>query len=287
MKGIHHSIAMLSGLVLCANGVARCGQSPAFSDIDRKQLVLDVSSQAPQTGRAAASADATAAGSASSNTNTNAETTAGGILAVNDDAVISKNLDTATATTASGDGAAQAASGNGANSTGDATDKGKDANNNGNGGSAGKAGQPSGEAVLCAAHFGVPVEQVIVTGDKQSETLAIAQSSIVAIKLAGDRTSLELMLQSTDELRIHGLCLFLTGNQTSAIIHIASPLDGVVYYGRGHETSGQIDVTAGGSIAGLYADLRGDQAMLTVAGVVQDVCDHVTLKGNHPQFSCQ
>ena len=123
--------------------------------------------------------------------------------------------------------------------------------------------------------------------DSDYQTVAVAEASIIAVKIAGDKTSLNLVLESATARGIRGLCLFVTGNESSALIQVGVPLDGIVFYGRGNQTVGQINVIAGGHIAGLYADLKGNQATLVVTGGQADLCTASKLKGNKTQLICQ
>ena len=304
MFGSKDSIQVAFGLYLAFSFLPGCsnGQDPSFSEIDRKQLVLDVMSNSKT------SSDATGV-QAGANADA-AVSTAGsdGIIALDDSVVDgllnSTSGDAQTTKTASNtpDGDTSTVAGNtpdGQPTTGNSstagqttatgnTTKGPGSSATQSGGNtSGSVAQVSSEAKLCAAHFGVSASAVIVAGEKKVEERTIDEASIVAIKIAGNQTHLDLMLKSEEARGIHGLCVFVTGNQGSVAIHVGVPLDGIVYYGRGNLSSGQIEIIEGGSVAELYSDLRGNGAALKVTGGDAGLCSQATLRGNQPQLTCE
>jgi hypothetical protein len=146
------------------------------------------------------------------------------------------------------------------------------------------------EAALCAAHFGVSSQKVVVAGNQTTESRNIDDASIVAVKLTGNKTELNLLIQSLNgNNAMQGLCIFLAGNQTRVQVALETHLRGLVVYARGNQASAQINLGSSGSLGALYADLKGNEPQIAVQTNGQFACDSsiVKTKGNGGSYTCQ
>jgi len=139
------------------------------------------------------------------------------------------------------------------------------------------------ELKACAKLNGVSVDRVKVTGNKSSASLT--SNTVVAIKLSGNQTYLDLNLAGRGS--IAGMCIFVTGNQAIASVNTAVRLGNLIYIGRGNRSSGDIEVKASGEVSNIVADLRGNRASLSIHGEGIYNCNKANVIDKTGGFRCQ
>lgn len=137
------------------------------------------------------------------------------------------------------------------------------------------------EIKACAKFNGVGAGSVKVVGDKSSAS--ITSNSVVAIKVAGNQSNLDLSLRGKGS--IAAICIFVTGNRGTASVTLGVGLGNFIYVGRGNGSSGDVNVIEGGSIANIAADLGGNGASLSIHGSAN--CGTARIHGNGSAFICK
>ena len=140
-----------------------------------------------------------------------------------------------------------------------------------------------GELAACAKLNGVSKERVKVVGNQSSAT--ITANSVLAIKVAGNRSDLSLSLGGSGE--IAAICLFVAGNQSRATIDVDVAMGNLIYVGRGNQSRGDVSVGQDGSLSNIVANLSGNQAALNVGGTGSYSCAKAVVKGNRSSMTCQ
>jgi len=138
----------------------------------------------------------------------------------------------------------------------------------------------------CARLHGVPAEKIVIAGNQNQNT--IRTNSVVAAKIAGNQTRLDLRIDSPTPANLRGICIFATGNQSSVQVTVENIiLETAFLIGRGHKS--QIRMQLVESYASfMLVDLAGNQPMAHVEGLPDKNCPEVTvnLRGNNPKFTC-
>ncbi len=102
--------------------------------------------------------------------------------------------------------------------------------------------------------------------------LAITSDTIVAIKVAGNQGRMDLNLSGAADLKVKGICVFVSGNQSSFSANFGAAVGKLVYYGRGNQSKGIVNVSSAGKVANMYADLAGNQASFSISGEGSKSC---------------
>lgn len=142
------------------------------------------------------------------------------------------------------------------------------------------------EAKACAEILGVPVTQVHLVS--QESDITVQQNGVIAVKLTGNKSRLNLNLAGTAEgAKVKGVCLFLAGNQSTADVKVGLEVGTLVYVGRGNQSQGTVTVAEAGVIQKLAGDLSGNQSRLSITGAGDHPCEKVRTRGNDSSFVCQ
>lgn len=175
---------------------------------------------------------------------------------------------------------------NGSNSSSDANPAGGAGHGSGANGSDEAIVGPvsSKELALCAKLTGVDAKQIHVMGNQTSKS--ITANSVIAARVTGNRSNLNLNLQGGEETYVRGLCLFVAGNQGSAKVNVGLHLGQLLYVGRGNRSRGEVYVAANGKIDQVVANLSGNATTLQVAGPGNYYCAASRVSGNSGGVSC-
>jgi hypothetical protein len=142
------------------------------------------------------------------------------------------------------------------------------------------------EAARCAKHFNTSAGKIKIAGKSKREALNVDASSVVAIKLSGNQSRLDLSLDSVSGAAVRGLCIFQSGNQTSAHIEISTNIKNFVYYARGNQPTGDIVLTGGAVLENSYFSLAGNGASIRFASDAGQ-CPSASIRGNGAEFICE
>lgn len=147
---------------------------------------------------------------------------------------------------------------------------------------------PGNETSICAAHFRVGTENIVeVEKNNDKAPIAIESGSIIAIKVTGNQTMMNITIKGTTASDLKGVCLFLTGNSTTVDFTTLANLSGLVYYGRGNETEGRIFIGEGATIGQSVVDLRGNNNKLVMEGMGENCSNVISKESNTGGFSCK
>ncbi len=136
--------------------------------------------------------------------------------------------------------------------------------------------------MACSKITGASVSSIRLTGKNTARK--ITSSDVLAIKLAGSRSDLDLSLAGASSIR--GLCLFLAGNESRATVNVGVHLGSLVYIGRGNRSSANIVIEQGGSLGALAGDLNGNSANLSIFGGEDFPCETVLQRNSKSNFQC-
>lgn len=138
----------------------------------------------------------------------------------------------------------------------------------------------------CARLHGVSSQQIIVTG--KQDQLTLKTSSVVAARVSGNQTALDLVIDSKTPADLRGICLFATGSQTLINVRIENIMvDATYLLTRGNKS--QIKIKFIESYSSLVlADMAGNQTVIEIEGLPDANCPqaNVRMRGNQPQFHC-
>ena len=115
----------------------------------------------------------------------------------------------------------------------------------------------------------------------------ISSQDIIVLKLNGNQPVLNLNLNGKSGDSVKGICLFLTGNQSTVKIETNIEIRGLVYIARGNQPSLEVETVDQGSITSMYANLSGNNSSLILRGNGNYPCGFVKTAGNSPSFDCQ
>ena len=140
---------------------------------------------------------------------------------------------------------------------------------------------------LCSRHFRVNSTKVKGVNFQNGSSLGVGDGEIMAIKLTGNQTRLDLNLVGNEDQIIRGICVFMAGNRSQLNLNAQIDLGGLVYYGRGNRSTGAINIAEGHRLTKLYVDLAGANPQLTLSGAGEYPCDPVRLRNKKAEFHCQ
>ncbi|MEZ4741935.1 MAG: hypothetical protein R3B45_05730 [Bdellovibrionota bacterium] len=143
------------------------------------------------------------------------------------------------------------------------------------------------ELNACAVIQQVGASYVHVIGGKNQE--AIKLNSVIAVKVSGNHGKLDLDINGNGgQDSIKGICIFVTGNQGSATLNLDGIyVESLTYIGRGNKSEGKVVVSSDAGLGRVYADLRGNQAKLSVSGDGSYNCGTALVKGHSSSYTCE
>jgi hypothetical protein len=141
------------------------------------------------------------------------------------------------------------------------------------------------EINACAELNGVKADSIRLVGNQTQ--LKISSASVIAIKLTGNQSTLSLELRGPAPTKIAGICVFLAGNESDALIVNHIQVGRLIYVGRGNQSHTEFLTIAGASLGDVVGDLSGNQAGLSISGDGEYNCGNVRLKGRSSTYACQ
>ncbi|MGE0172599.1 MAG: hypothetical protein AB7T49_07440 [Oligoflexales bacterium] len=142
------------------------------------------------------------------------------------------------------------------------------------------------EAARCAKHFNTTAQKVKIAGKSKSESVSVNAASVVAIKISGNKSRLDLTLDSADGAGVRGVCIFQSGNQTTTQIEISTNIKNFVYYARGNQPTGYIVLTGDAVLENAYFSLAGNGASIAFSSA-SGQCPSASIRGNGAEFICE
>jgi hypothetical protein len=138
-------------------------------------------------------------------------------------------------------------------------------------------------AKACLPHFRGLSQKIKVVDPSASNDLRVAPGTVLAFKLNGNYSSMNLYLPAGND--VPGVCFFVAGNKAEVKFTTVSQINGLAYIAAGNQSSGAIEFLGGSPIRS-HIELKGNQAALNVVGLESKLCQGANLKGNDPQFQC-
>jgi hypothetical protein len=138
-------------------------------------------------------------------------------------------------------------------------------------------------AKACLPHFRGLSQKITVVDPAASIDLRVAPGNVLAFKLTGSYSSMNLYLPAGND--VPGVCFFVAGNKAEVKFTTGSQISGIAYIAAGNQSSGAIEFLGGSPIRS-HIELKGNQAALNVTGLDSKLCQGANLKGNDPQFQC-
>jgi len=138
-------------------------------------------------------------------------------------------------------------------------------------------------AKACLPHFRGLSQKIKVVDPTASNDLRVAPGTVLAFKLTGSYSSMNLYLPAGND--VPGVCFFVAGNKAEVKFTTGSQINGLAYIAAGNQSSGAIEFLGGSPIRS-HIELKGNQAALNVTGLDSKLCQGANLKGNDPQFQC-
>jgi hypothetical protein len=143
------------------------------------------------------------------------------------------------------------------------------------------------EIKRCIGHFGINEERLVQVNAGSNQRVELASSSVLLIRLNSSHLQLDLSLGENSEQKLRGVCLFVTGNQSTVNLNLNLELEGLVMYMRGNQSNAKIHVNQDAALEQMLFDLRGNQQVAEVTGTGYYDCSHVILKGNDSSLTCK
>ncbi|MEZ4741856.1 MAG: hypothetical protein R3B45_05325 [Bdellovibrionota bacterium] len=177
------------------------------------------------------------------------------------------------------------------------SEKGKDNKNKGKNKSHSEEGEgdssgenstnPSKEDIAqCAKKYNKSPGFIKIVGNKSVED--IEDNSIIAIKMVGNKSRLNLKLMGEEGTKVVGLCIFAAGNSPIANINVVNvELSDVSFIGRGNGPELNMNIFEGAKLSGFSADLKGNGSTVNISGKGNFDCASADISGNNRGiFNC-
>ncbi|MDQ3234460.1 MAG: hypothetical protein M3Q07_21875 [Pseudobdellovibrionaceae bacterium] len=138
-------------------------------------------------------------------------------------------------------------------------------------------------AKACAQHFkGIASKLVVYSPGDSLQSLALGPNTVLAIRLAGNKQSLNLALTAGQPLA--GICFVLHGHESSIQFTSASPVTKMVYLAAGDQARG--DIRFGNGLDTSRIELSGHAPQLNLSGVDSSACDNARLRNHSAEIRC-
>jgi hypothetical protein len=140
----------------------------------------------------------------------------------------------------------------------------------------GTAEVPTGEDAedigKCIKKFGANVVNVKISGNKTATNLT--KESAMAIKMSGNLNTFNLNLSSAAaDAKVKGICLFITGNQSKAVLKLGLLVEEIYIIARGNQANVDIEVLKAGELGLLSTDMKGNDPAIHLHGEGKFTCE--------------
>lgn len=143
------------------------------------------------------------------------------------------------------------------------------------------------EIAQCSKHFDEDVKGLKISGNKN--TAEISKADIVAVRLTGNQSSVNILLTSDGEgtESIKGVCIIATGNKPATNLVLTDVNVGkVVYMASGNSSTAAFEVSEESTMTDFEANLKGKDHSLSVSGDGTYSCEKISSKGKDANVTC-